>query len=38
MRNSKKWSNKVIINSVDEERKNKLKEIERKKDLLFNKQ
>ena len=37
MRNNKKFSNRVIVNSEDEERAIKLAEIERKKKLLFNK-
>ena len=37
MRNNKKWSNRVMVNSDDEERKEKLAEIERKKKELFNK-
>jgi len=37
MKNNKRWSNRVVVNSEDEDRKNKLEEIERKKKLLFNK-
>ena len=36
MKNSKKWSNRVIVNSEDEERNKKLAEIEEKKKALFN--
>ena len=36
LRNSKKWSNRIIVNSEDEERNKKLAEIEEKKKALFN--
>lgn len=36
MKNNKKWSNRVVVNSEDEERNKKLEDIERKKSLLFN--
>jgi len=36
MRNNDKWSKTVIVNSEDEERKNKLAELEKKKKDLFN--
>lgn len=36
MKNNDKWSKTIIINSDDEERKIKLKELEEKKKLLFN--
>lgn len=37
MKNNKKWSNRVVVNSEDEERKRKLEDIKRRKELLFNK-
>jgi len=37
MKNKKDWSKTTVVNLDDEERKNKLEEIERKKALLFNK-
>lgn len=37
LNNSKKWSKRVMVNSDDEERKQKIAEIERKKKELFNK-
>jgi hypothetical protein len=37
MKNNKKWSNRVIVNSEDQERKQKLAELEEKRKNLFNK-
>jgi len=37
MKNKKDWSKTTIINSDDEERKQKLEELQKRKDLLFNK-
>lgn len=36
MKNNKKWSNRVIVNSEEDERKKKLAEIEERKKALFN--
>jgi len=36
MKNNKKWSNRVMVNSDDEERKQKLRELEERKKDLFN--
>ena len=36
MKNSKKWSNRVLVNSEDEERKRKLEELQKRKETLFN--